>query len=158
DQRGMGYPRILNGIPDIGAVEGVRPEPAAMATSPNISNPTSNPQVVTVTYSDINAIDVGTLSTGDITVTGPNSFFIIPTFKGVDIGTNGTPRVTTYEFTPPGGSWDYTKDGSYTINMVENEVADIGALYVPAGNIGQFVVNIIPPPVSYLVTSSADSG
>src|SRR5262249_35129677 len=77
------------------------------------------------------------------------------TFTGVDINANGTPRVATYTFTPPGGSWDSGDYGIYTINMAANQVSDTGATpaFVAAGTIGSFAT-VLP----LLVTNNNDGG
>ena len=46
----------------------------------------------TVTLRDDVAINVGSLGTGDVRVTGPGGFSALPSFLGVDLNTNGTPR------------------------------------------------------------------
>jgi len=158
DQRGPGFPRVLGGAADIGAAEGVRAAPAAAASAPDVPGAGGTAHAVTVTYAANVAIDVATLGTGDIAVTGPGGFSVTPAFVGVDTNSNGTPRVATYTFTPPGGAWDYTDAGSYTIHMAADEVADTGGLFVPAGAVGGFAVTIIPPPLVFTVTNTNDAG
>jgi len=159
DQRGTGYPRVLNGAPDIGAAEGVRPEPTAVATSPNLSANSAMPQLVTVQYADTVAIDLSTLGTGDIIVSGPFGFSTTPTFKSVDIGSNGSPRIAIYEFTPPNNGvagWDPGDNGTYVINLVAGQVANTKGEFVPAGVIGQFDCYIETP--LHVVKNLSDSG
>src|SRR5204863_3800632 len=55
DQRGAGYPRILNGLPDIGSFEGTSVIPSSFGASPNVLAPGGTAQTITVTYYD----DVG---------------------------------------------------------------------------------------------------
>jgi Dockerin type I domain len=141
DQRGSGFARVLGAAPDIGAVEGPGPIPIASASIPNITNDGATVQTVTVTYYDDNAIDVSSLGTGNITVTGPNGFAATPTFVSVDNPTNGTPRIATYQFTPPGGSWDRYDYGAYTVQLGANQVFDTdspSANAVPAATLCTF--------------------
>src|SRR5205814_1982288 len=71
DQRGSGFPRVVNGLPDIGAVEGVRTIPVANASSANVATVGGTSQSVTVTYTGFNAINAATVGPGDIILAGP---------------------------------------------------------------------------------------
>ncbi|MEQ1646670.1 MAG: hypothetical protein ABL959_24665, partial [Pyrinomonadaceae bacterium] len=95
-----------------------------------------------VTYSDDIAINVSTLNTGDVTVSGPGGFTATPTFVSVDNPADGTPRIATYSFTPPGGTWNTADNGTYNIVMQANQVADTAGNFVAAGTIGTFAVVI----------------
>ena len=68
---------------------------------------------------------MSTLGTGDITVTGPGGYNVTATYVGVNIATDGTPRVATYTITPPGGSWDSADAGTFTINVGSSQVTDM---------------------------------
>src|SRR5439155_16042300 len=61
----------------------------------------------------------------------------------------------TYSFTPPGGAWDGTDSGTYTITMQSTQVSDIDGNFVPSGVLASFLVNI---PQTFLVTNTNDSG
>ena len=98
----------------------------------------------TVTYSDNAAIDVSTIDVNDVTVTGPGgSLTVISAVP--DLGTNGSPRTVTYTVTPPGGAWDPTDNGNYTIALNGSEVGDDGItqLFAAANpTLSAFNVNI----------------
>jgi len=155
DQRGSGFPRVLGGKADIGAVESVDPVPIAQASVSNVVIGGGTSYSFSVTYSDDVAIKVSTLSTGDVTVTGPGGFSVNPTFLGVDDNSDGTPRVATYSFTPPGGAWDKLDNGSYTVTMNASEVSDLVPNFVKAGSLTSFVVGV---PDTFIVTNANDSG
>lgn len=91
-----------------------------------------------VTFSDNVSVNIGSLLTGNITVTGPNGFSQVATFESVSNQTNGTPRAATYSFTPPGGAWAPTNFGVYTITMNANQVYDTSSNSVDAGALGTF--------------------
>src|SRR5262249_50381990 len=110
----------------------------------------------TVTYDDDAAVDVGTLGSTDIMVTGPNGFSQYATFLSVDNGTNGTPRTATYQITPAGGSWNMPDNGTYTITLRSNEVSDIVRNFIPAETLGTFSVNV-PDTVAPFATLSASN-
>jgi large repetitive protein len=58
-----------------------------------------------VLYVDDQAINVSTLDSRDIRVTGPNRFNVLAKLKGVDQRSNGLVRVATYEISAPRGGW-----------------------------------------------------
>ncbi len=156
DQRGLTRPidlAVINNTSDgsdIGAFEAqtapvVDNPPTATATALNVFNGGGSSYPFSVTYSDDIAINVSTLNTGDVTVSGPGGFAATPTFTSVNNGTNGTPRIAFYSFTPPGGVWDTSDNGTYTINVAASQVADTGGNFVPAGPIGSFNVTIATP-------------
>jgi len=158
DQRGPGFPRTLEGKTDIGAVESpdLSPQRALNPIGP-ISTPGSSPNSLSITYSDNQTnIDVSTIDVNDITVLLPDGVTKLPiTAAAVDINTNGTPRVATYSFAPPGGAWDALDAGIYTVVMNANQVfdTDVPPNAVVAGTIGTFAVTI---PSSIVVNATND--
>jgi parallel beta-helix repeat protein len=124
DERGAGFPRGNGSAADIGAFESPLLAPAGVATSPAVRWGGGTSQAITVTYYSNQAIDVSTLGTGNIIVTGPGGFTATPTFIGVYPAGNGSPRVATYQFTPPGGTWDLSDNGTYAIQQAANQVFD----------------------------------
>ncbi|MEG4334986.1 Ig-like domain-containing protein, partial [Microcoleus sp. AT9_A2] len=98
-------------------------------------------QSLTVTFSDNNVLDVSSLDSSDVLINWSGGA-IPATFVSVDTNSNGTPRTATYSFVSPGGSWDDTDNGIYTVNLQGSEVKDgLGNLAV-AGSLGTFNVNV----------------
>lgn len=96
-----------------------------------------------VTYSDNVAIDVSTLGSTDIQVTGPGGYDQLAQWVSVSSNTNGTPRTATYSVTPSGGgTWSAAQNGTYIISMRSGEVADTEGAFVAAGELGQFKVAV----------------
>jgi hypothetical protein len=160
DQRGAGFPRVLQGRADIGAVESVDPSPIAVATVPAVTVAGGKVYIVAVTYSDDTAIQVSSLGTGDISVYGGgygggNYFSVAPTFVWVDVNSNGTPRMATYVFTPPGGAWGPEDNGDYTVYVNYGQVSDSDATphTAPSGVIGKIAVRI---PTTFVVDQTSD--
>jgi Ca2+-binding RTX toxin-like protein len=92
----------------------------------------------TVNYSDNAAIDVSTLSTGDVRVTGPNGFSAIAQLVSVDQNQNGVTRSATYRVSAPGGSFDSMDNGHYTLYLQANQVRDSNGNTAAAAVLGSF--------------------
>jgi hypothetical protein len=157
DERGAGYSRSY-GTTDIGAYEySVAGIPTVSGTFANVTTTGGSVYTLQLTYRDDVAINVANISTGqDISVTGPNGFFAWATNTAVDNNSNGTPRVATYTFTPPGGMWSGFDNGTYTVSIAKNAVYNLSAHPVPAGDIGQF--QVAAAANNFLVTNNSDSG
>jgi hypothetical protein len=153
DQRGQA--RLSGAAADIGAFESATSAPAASTTVGDVTTSGGTSYVFTVTYIAAAGINIGTLDSSDLRVTGPGGFNVLATFAGVDTNTNGSPRAATYRITPPGGSWDFTDDGSYTISMEPAQVTDANAVPVASGPVGSF--RAIVPRIR-VVTNANDSG
>lgn len=128
----------------------------ATVSAPNVSA-VGNTYTFTITFSDDTAVDVSTLSTGDVRVTGPNGFDEVATFVNVDLNEDGTPRTATFQLTPPGGSWNVADNGTYTVALVAGGVSDIASNINVATNLGAFTVDFLPAPV-VTVGLSNDTG
>src|SRR5262249_939562 len=155
DQRGAGFARTKGPAPDIGAFEATSSDlPIATITPPaDVTTSGGMSYILTVAYADATAINVSSLGDTDIHVTGPGGFDTFAKFQGVDVNSNGSPRVATYSLTPPGGSWDSADDGNYTVNMEPNQVADSDGNPVPAGTLASIRVLI---PRTLVVNATND--
>ncbi|MCF6235111.1 MAG: cadherin domain-containing protein [Gammaproteobacteria bacterium] len=81
----------------------------------------------TVAYSDVDGnFDSATVDTADVTVSGGASV------SGASWGGNGSTGIATYTVTPPGGSWDDSDNGTYTIAILANQVTDTNTGFVAA--------------------------
>jgi RHS repeat-associated protein len=99
----------------------------------------------TVEFVDNVAIGVSSLDGDDIAVTGPNGFTQNARFDSVTPSDDGTPRTVTYQITPPGGSWDDTDSGTYTIALNANQVFDTAGNAAAANaSLATFTVDIQP--------------
>jgi hypothetical protein len=100
----------------------------------------------TVTYTDNTGIDIDTIGSGDVRVFGGNGFDELAKF--VSAQTTGHMIAATYQFIPPGGTWDRSDNGTYTLSLLADEVQDTTGQAVSAGDLGNFTVNIPLPPGS----------
>ena len=120
--------------------------PTAGATTTNVTVAGGTLYSFTVQYTATTpgaVIDVSTLDNQDVRIVGPSGFNSATRFVSVNVNTNGTPRIATYSFVPPGGSWDSTDNGTYSIVMQDNEVFELFGCSVPGPvSIGSFTVTI----------------
>jgi lysozyme len=98
----------------------------------------------TVTYTDaLSGVSGASLGNGDVTVTGPNAFNQIADFVSVDTPGDGLTRVVTYRINAPGGSWDPSDNGSYSVSQNATQVSDIGGNFRAAASIGNFSASAV---------------
>jgi len=86
-------------------------------------------------------LNSGTFDSSDITVTGPN-YSAIATFIGYTPSGNGSPRTVTYRIPAPGGSWNLSDNGTYTVSQNANQVKDVAGNARASGSIGTFSASI----------------
>ncbi|MBX7105463.1 MAG: hypothetical protein K1X57_15365 [Gemmataceae bacterium] len=153
DQRG--FPRVAGGTPDIGAVEGLRAAPQAVMAAPDSPVPGTTETFLTVTYHDDLAIDVSSIDSNDVLVTGPGGFSQLAQLISIDSLSDGTPRTANYRLAAPGGTWDHTDDGEYLITLQAGSITDTTLMANPQQLLNSFTVAI---PQSLVVTTDADSG
>jgi hypothetical protein len=136
---------------------GFVPPPVAELLAADLTATGQSTKPFTVTYSDNAGIAVATIDSSDIRVTGPNGYNQLAQFLSLDTAGNGTPRTATYAITPPGGgAWSPAHNGTYTVFMQSNQVADVEGAYVAAGTLGQFQVAV--PMSIYSANLDADPG
>lgn len=157
DQRGPGYPRLLGVQVDMGAVETEQNIPQAHASFVDIVAPTTAFTEFKVTFRDDLGIVVNSIETGDVMVVGPSGFTIaVPTLISINDLSDGTPRIATFQFAPPGGAWDVSDNGRYTVVLKAGSVFDTSE-HSPLtfGPLGEFEVGIAG---QYVVTNANDAG
>lgn len=116
--------------------------PTANLNAANISTGNESTYNFTVTYNDDVAIKTATLDGSDVRVIGPNGFSQLATLASVDSSSNGSPRTATYQIIAPGGTWNATDNGIYTIELLENQVSDVNNNVAAAAILGNFEVNV----------------
>ncbi len=99
----------------------------------------------TVTYTDETGIDIATIDSNDILVTGPNNFEQLATLVTLDTNSNSPSLTAIYEIASPGSSWENNDNGTYTISLQPNQVANTSNHFVISGSLGNFDVNVPSP-------------
>ena len=121
--------------------------PSAYASAEDVTAGGGTTQNISVIYTDDVALDVSTLQTDNVLVTGPNGYSQVATFVGVDDNSNGSPRTATYQSLRQTALWGSGDNGTYTLTMQLNQVGDTRGNYVPYGVFGSFAVAIPPAPI-----------
>lgn len=81
---------------------------------------------LTISYSDNTAIDVSTIGTDDVTVTGPSGALTVQSVS-VNSNADGSPRTATYTVAAPGGTWDGADLGTYQVALTAGQVSDVAS-------------------------------
>jgi glucose/arabinose dehydrogenase len=129
--------RLESGPP---APDTTPPTATLNASSLTVTPSSVTPYTFTVTYSDNVAVNVSTLDSTDLLVTGPNSYSQLATFVSATPAINGSPLTATYRIAAPGGSWDTIEAGTYTVAVQGNQIRDTSSNAIAAGTLGTFQV------------------
>jgi len=128
--------------------------PTATFSGSNVTVAGGTTQTFAVTYSDNAAVQVGSLDGSDVRVTGPNAFSQLAALVSVSALADGTPRTATYRITAPGGAWDASDNGTYTVSLQAGQVSDTAGNYAAAGTLGTFGVSVPPADTTAPVVTS----
>jgi len=145
---------FINGY--LTAVTGYVAPPVAELQVSDLTQAGQTTKSFTVTYSDNLAIDVSTIDANDLWVSGPNGYEQPAQLVALDNTADGTPRTATYTVTPPGAVWLPAHNGTYTISMQADQVADTEGSFVAVGELGQFEVAV--PVAIYYASMDTDPG
>jgi glucose/arabinose dehydrogenase len=116
--------------------------PTTIINAPNLTTSGGNTYTFNVTYSDNTIVNVATLDSNDLLVTGPNGFSQLAKFVSVDDNSENSPRTATYSINPVEGNWNVSNNGTYAIALQANQVGDINGNFTEAGTVGSFKVDI----------------
>ncbi|HEY9295520.1 MAG TPA: hypothetical protein VIQ31_03950, partial [Phormidium sp.] len=138
-------------------IEFIRKEIPATATlsAANVSQGNGKTHIFTVTYADNDGINISTLDSSDVRVTGPNGFSQLAQLVSVNSSTNGSPRTATYLINAPGGSWDTTDNSSYNVSLQEFQVRDTQSNPIAAANLGTFQVSVAQPQTTIRIEAES---
>ncbi|NJK70575.1 MAG: hypothetical protein HC941_32420, partial [Microcoleus sp. SU_5_3] len=129
----------------------VTPPNANLAAIASITTAGGTNQTLTVTFTDDSGVDVSSFDNSDLVVNWSGGT-IPATFISFTPTGNSTPRTATYSLTPPGGTWDNSDNGNYTVNLQAPQVRDIVGNFAIASNLGNFSVEIATPTPTPSVT------
>ena len=120
-----------------GSTDDTKPPTASLAQN---AVPLKNKTSVSfkVSWHDDKAIKAASLSSGDIKVTGPHHFTQNAILVSKNTNANAKSIVATYKISAPGGKWNSTDNGTYTITIRPKEVSDSSGNFVPSGKLASF--------------------
>jgi uncharacterized delta-60 repeat protein len=98
--------------------------PTASINSADVTNAGAATHTVRVTYTDNRNVRESTIGTGDVRVTGPGGAALQVSAVSTQPDENSRTIVATYTIAAPGGSWDPSENGTYTIEVLAGEVND----------------------------------
>ena len=134
----------------------VIPPSASLATM-DITDSGKTNHAFAVIYSDNLGVNVATIDSADVRVTGPGGYAQTGRLVNVSNSSNGTPRTATYTLAPPDGvSWSPVDNGAYGVWMLPGAVADTEGAFVPAQLLGTFTCSV--PAIIYAADLSTDPG
>ncbi|HXE52699.1 MAG TPA: DUF3466 family protein, partial [Tepidisphaeraceae bacterium] len=114
--------------------------PTAVISAPSITAAGGSSEAVSVTYSDNVAVDVSTIAPGNIGVSGPGGALQVIDVQ-VSSASNGSPITVTYTVAAPGGSWQASGNGNYSVTLVGGSVKDTSGNGVATAT-GTFSVSV----------------
>jgi len=108
----------------------------------------------TVVYSDNTGLNASTFDERDIWVHSANGFSQHAVFVSATPTGDGQPRTATYRLVPNGATWDERDNGTYVVEVMGWQVADLNGNSVAASVLGQFEVSIgAEPPTDILLSN-----
>lgn len=98
----------------------------------------------TVTYTGDTALDAATIIGNDqaIRVIGPNQFDVFAEYVSIDAGDDPNVRLVTYQIAPPNETWSEATNGTYTVWLEPEQVADEWGNFAEAAQLNAFDVAI----------------
>jgi PKD repeat protein len=129
---------LVSATPDTSA-------PTAMLGALSAVAAGSTSQSFSVTYTDDVFVDLTTLGGTNLRVTGPNGFDQLPTLVSSAASDGGKVVTATYQFTAPGGTWNSADNGTYTLGLEAQQVADGSGNYAAAATLGTLSVKLPVP-------------
>ncbi len=123
--------------------------PTATANLSGVTN-TGDGATFVVTYANAgDTINVTTIDSNNVLVTGPNSFSQLATLLSAAPNADGSQVTATYRIDAPGGAWDSSNLGTYTATMQANQVSDSHGNFAAAGVLLNFnPSDLISPSVT----------
>ncbi len=118
------------------------PPSASLSSNPGVSAPSTQPYRFTSVFNDNVAINASSVVTGNIRVTGPNEYSQLATLVSRKTSADGKSVTAVYSIPAPGGSWDASDNGVYTILILPNQIKDTAGNALVAGGLGTFAVAV----------------
>lgn len=119
--------------------------PTAALSAGNIVYGGPQDDTFSVTYRDNVGINPASIGNGNIVVSGPGGYSADATLLGIDSSQGPTALRAVYRILAPNNSWSWGDDGTYTVSLNSEQVADMAGNAALGATLGSFTVNIAPP-------------
>lgn len=127
------------------AIIDVTPPTATVGPIASVTTAGDSPLEIDVTYTDNQPIPSSVFDPSDLIVAGPNNVTLVPSTATVIPGADPNVVTVRYLFTPPGGAWDVSDTGTYTVTLAANAVVDAANNPASLVSPGLFTVNVPAP-------------
>jgi hypothetical protein len=115
-------------------------DPTATSAPPNVTTAGGTSYSFLVRYEDDGEVNISSIDNNDTRVTGPSGFDVAALLVSAHYVGSASTVDATYSIVPPGGSWDSTDNGTYSVVMQAYQVFDGLGNSVKPGVIGTFQV------------------
>jgi len=142
DAEGLGT--ITNDDPKAGPP--VKDTQAPTAAAGKLASPPARQKIYrfSVSYTDNVLVSAASIDAKDILIVGPRKIRIVPN-RVWPPKANAKSAKATYQFSAPGGAWDYSDNGTYTIWLMGKQVKDSSGNYAAKRSLGKFTAKYAKP-------------
>jgi hypothetical protein len=136
-----------NGVVRIGVIAGGGP-PLIFIVAEGVAAVGLTTTTILLQASDDTAVSAASLNgNGNVLeLVGPTGAVLPVLFDSIDNAADAPTINVTYHVNAPGGTWDPSENGSYTVRVRGDQVRDANGLAVPATDVGTLSVNVPLPP------------
>ena len=125
----------------------VESAPPTAALQPLLVNPVTAAtaaaaEQLVVEYADPIAVDLQTVASGNLRVTGPGGTTLSATFAGFEPTGDAQAAFATYTVAPAGGAWTAADNGSYAVALLANQVRNTAVYAAADATLGTFTVDV----------------
>ena len=125
----------------------VESAPPTAALQPLLVNPVTAAtaaaaEQLVVEYADPIAVDLQTVASGNLQVTGPGGTTLSATFAGFEPTGDAQGAFATYTVAPAGGAWTAADNGSYAVALLANQVRNTAVYAAADATLGTFTVDV----------------
>jgi hypothetical protein len=115
--------------------------------------------LLVVRYTDPSGMNIASLGDDDVTVTGPNSYNHPGHFVSFVQDVNGSNASIRAVYSVPSrtGAWNFTDNGTYTLNMLANTVTTANNGAVPASQLATFNLFFSTPKAELISAVTNDT-
>jgi hypothetical protein len=119
---------------------------STLVSAVNVTQPGTTYRDIEVHLTDSDSLNISSIGTGDVIVTGPNGFSQVASFQSIISTSNRSSMTAIYRVS---SAWDKIDNGVYDINLAANQVYDNLGNPFPADYLGSFSVELrLVPPAS----------